>query len=62
MYGQNHIKLEDGISTHIPLYTVSVLKQKATLCPAQIYVIVIVFLLWVSRGGMRSVMAFIGWG
>jgi len=46
--GTGRVYLEDGFTTHIPLHTVSVLKQKATVCPAQICLIVIVFLLWVS--------------
>jgi hypothetical protein len=46
--GTSRVYLEDGVSTNIPMHTVSVLKQKATVCPAQISVIVIVFFLWLS--------------
>ena len=55
--GTGRVYLEDEVTAHIPLRTVSVLKQNATVCPAQICLIVIVW--FMSVGGVMTV---IGWG
>jgi hypothetical protein len=39
------VYLEYEVTTHIPLHTVSVIKQNVTVCPAQIFLIVIVWFL-----------------